>query len=558
MLAMEHSHEQNQEQAAQQAPVDIQVMKEAIAHHEASQQNGVSATEESQPFEGAQEESLEEPEKAKEVAETENTNDIEVPPVTSVQDESVAPVSQPQTNGSSSVITPLIKVQLKHCSTVLRGLKRHAQAGPFLFPVDPVALGIPDYPTVITNPMDFSTIQKKLDGSDYESAEQFHDDVKLMLNNCYTYNKPETQVYGMAKSLEKYFDGQWAKLPTDLSSATPTNNDFGVRRRKSEATPVARPRRESAIPQRSSSIIPAPAGSRTKRSSPELTFCMNTWKELTKKSNLNISWPFLEPVDPVKLGIPDYLTVVKNPMDLSTMKKKLDAGAYNTADEFEADFRLIVENCLLYNGAESEISKLAHELTAVFERKWATKPIPGAPSSSATYTDYDVDADKILTLNKQIQILQKELDELITRRQSRPVSKSATPAAAPKPKPKAPATMSFEEKRQLSVDVNNLSPEKLGKVVEIIHNSMPNLQQQSDSDVIELDMESLDIKTLRELQKYVNECKGITKKRKAPGTGVSRPKKAASTAATGMAEAAPALEEAMSSDDSSSSDDDMA
>lgn len=32
-------------------------------------------------------------------------------------------------------------------------------ARPFLYPVDPVALNIPDYPTIITKPMDLSTIK---------------------------------------------------------------------------------------------------------------------------------------------------------------------------------------------------------------------------------------------------------------------------------------------------------------------------------------------------------------------------------------------------------------
>jgi bromodomain-containing protein 3 len=35
------------------------------------------------------------------------------------------------------------------------------------------------------------------------------------------------------------------------------------------------------------------------------------------------AWIFLEPVDPVKLNIPDYFDIVKEPMDLGTIKQKL-------------------------------------------------------------------------------------------------------------------------------------------------------------------------------------------------------------------------------------------
>ena len=31
-------------------------------------------------------------------------------------------------------------------------------------------------------------------------------------------------------------------------------------------------------------------------------------------------WVFNEPVDPIKLGIPDYFQIVKHPMDLGTVK----------------------------------------------------------------------------------------------------------------------------------------------------------------------------------------------------------------------------------------------
>lgn len=46
-------------------------------------------------------------------------------------------------------------------------------------------------------------------------------------------------------------------------------------------------------------------------------------KELQKH---NLSFPFLQPVDPIKLGIPNYPLVIKRPMDLDTVSKNLKKG----------------------------------------------------------------------------------------------------------------------------------------------------------------------------------------------------------------------------------------
>jgi hypothetical protein len=39
-------------------------------------------------------------------------------------------------------------------------------------------------------------------------------------------------------------------------------------------------------------------------------------------------WPFHLPVDTVKLRLPDYFTIIKKPMDLGTIKKRLDHNYY--------------------------------------------------------------------------------------------------------------------------------------------------------------------------------------------------------------------------------------
>ena len=46
-----------------------------------------------------------------------------------------------------------------------------------------------------------------------------------------------------------------------------------------------------------------------------------------------------------------YLAIIKRPMDLATIKSKL--GEYKSIDDFEADVKLMLENCKKFN-PESE------------------------------------------------------------------------------------------------------------------------------------------------------------------------------------------------------------
>ncbi|XP_071448364.1 bromodomain-containing protein homolog isoform X2 [Hetaerina americana] len=66
---------------------------------------------------------------------------------------------------------------------------------------------------------------------------------------------------------------------------------------------------------------------------------------------------FSEPVDPGE--VPDYGDVVKRPMDLSTMRQKLESFHYKDLDEFEADFSLMLHNCMAYNSKETVFYRAA-------------------------------------------------------------------------------------------------------------------------------------------------------------------------------------------------------
>ena len=85
-----------------------------------------------------------------------------------------------------------------------------------------------------------------------------------------------------------------------------------------------------------------------------------SWEKQAKKL-INMLWKvkgaylFHKPVDPIELGIPDYLQIIKNPMDFSTIKRKLSNNLYTNFKQFTEDIGLVFDNCYMYNGANSSV-----------------------------------------------------------------------------------------------------------------------------------------------------------------------------------------------------------
>ncbi|XP_076436656.1 bromodomain-containing protein 2-like isoform X2 [Babylonia areolata] len=369
--------------------------------------------------------------------------------------------------------------------------------------------------------------------------------------------------------------------------------------------------------------------------SEQLKYCAQIVKELHTKKHGSIAWPFLKPVDTKQLGLDDYFTIIKKPMDLGTVKTKMENREYSTPKEFEADMRLIFSNCYRYNSAESDVVMMARKLQDVFEMRFAKMPEEPAqldptppPSVSGTIKAEDADQSasdeeseddnendgtlseeerekRIKELQNLLSVTQEELvaltkehlEKMKEKREKKTKQKkrkkkdkkevgevkketiealAATPvppavphgAAAsvptagpitetPKPKKnkkqKSPGSkrsrgpgraskrrtssasnqpaailppfdsddedsvkpMTYDEKRQLSLDINKLPGDKLGRVVHIIQTREASLRN-SNPDEIEIDFETLKPSTLRELEKYVMSC--LKKKPRKPYT----------------------------------------
>ncbi|KAK1233163.1 histone acetyltransferase [Marasmius sp. AFHP31] len=103
---------------------------------------------------------------------------------------------------------------------------------------------------------------------------------------------------------------------------------------------------------------------RTIPKSGDRLFMEHTLREL---QNHNQAWPFLKPVSAE--DVPDYHTVIKEPMDFSTMEHKLDNNQYTAVDDFVRDAQLVFNNCRLYNEEGSIYHKCANALEKVLKEQ---------------------------------------------------------------------------------------------------------------------------------------------------------------------------------------------
>ncbi|RHZ40443.1 hypothetical protein DYB26_001899, partial [Aphanomyces astaci] len=106
----------------------------------------------------------------------------------------------------------------KKLDPILKNMMEHKFGWVFSTPVDPVALGIPDYFHVIKRPMDFGTIKKKLEGNVYKHMYPFAADVRLTFGNAMTFNNEGEEVYSLASDMLKDFNCEMAKLEAEIGA----------------------------------------------------------------------------------------------------------------------------------------------------------------------------------------------------------------------------------------------------------------------------------------------------------------------------------------------------
>lgn len=442
---------------------------------------------------------------------------------------------------------PIPKHQAKFALSTIKAIKRLRDAGPFLHPVDIVKLNIPFYYNYIPRPMDLSTIERKINANAYETTDQIVEDFNLMVSNCCKFNGENSGISKMAKNIQAHFEKHMLNMPpkvlpnnANANSTTLSSRRINAMDNESKKESVASHRPKRTIHPPKSKELPYDIRPRKKKYAVELRFCNQTIKELVSKKHYNYNFPFLAPVDTVALNIPNYNEVVKEPMDLGTIQSKLANNQYENGDEFERDVRLVFKNCYAFNPEGTDVNMMGHRLEAVFDKKWANRPIP-APTPPHLDDEYSSDEDEdepeinesmlsnvpaIQFLENQLIRMKQELDELKKQhleklreqRDSKRKKKKAKRAKSSSRKNSSydfnQPVVTYEMKKQVSESVPNLSDKKLQSLIKIIKDDV----DISNEDEVELDMDQLEDRTVLKLYNFLfgkkNSVNNVKKKKK--------------------------------------------
>ncbi|KAG2399319.1 Transcription factor GTE10 Bromodomain-containing protein [Vigna angularis] len=271
----------------------------------------------------------------------------------------------------------------------------------------------------------------------------------------------------------------------------------GQKRPKLESQPLAM---EVSVPHGKKRPLPGNSGPRTKKSisgRPELpkpaapvashAAMMKPCESLLNRLMTHqFGWVFNTPVDVVKLNIPDYFTVIKHPMDLGTVKRRITSGEYTNLMDFAADVRLTFSNAMTYNPPGNDVHLMADTLHKIFESRWKAieKKIPVidcVPSEPSRPTRMETEISDRVPPSKKKKITSNNV----------------------KPEP-LKIIMTVEEKHKLSVELEAMLGELPDAIVDFLREQSYNAGQTND-DEIEIDIDALSDETLFKLRKLLDD-----------------------------------------------------
>ncbi|ESQ32750.1 hypothetical protein EUTSA_v10003722mg [Eutrema salsugineum] len=224
-------------------------------------------------------------------------------------------------------------------------------------------------------------------------------------------------------------------------------------------------------------------------SAPNMTLMKQCDTLLKKLWSHPHAWVFQAPVDVVKLNIPDYLTIIKHPMDLGTVKKNLASGVYSSPHEFAADVRLTFTNAMTYNPPGHDVHIMGDILSKLFEARWKTieKKLPACSMRTLPAITLEPIDERKAAIS---------VPPAKKRKMASPLREGVLEPVKP--------LMTAEERHRLGRQLESLLDELPAQIIDFLKKHSSN-EGEIAEDEIEIDIDVLSDEVLLTLQKLLDE-----------------------------------------------------
>ncbi|XP_022234265.1 bromodomain testis-specific protein-like [Drosophila obscura] len=269
----------------------------------------------------------------------------------------------------------------------------------FLGPVDLELIDAEEYYETVAKPMDLGTIMQRLNNKFYHHVGEAVSDFMLIIHNCFQYNRSGSIVHERGQFLEKYFMKRIMDIPKGIEYPYGQVSKTMRRTRTVPAPSMGPPPPRSRIMTRQTAQLqlqpelPASWENPPTLVQPDVgPEPMNLGKHTNKLDfferfvleeacRRDFCSEFMQPVDTVLLGVPQYYTIITKPMDIRTMRQRMCNSYYHHMGEAVSDFMLIIHNCFKYNQPGDDVYKNGQLLDDFFWKQLQLIPTgPETPS----------------------------------------------------------------------------------------------------------------------------------------------------------------------------------
>lgn len=365
---------------------------------------------------------------------------------------------------------------MEKCVVILRHIReKDVERGAFFSePVDPVALGIPNYRQIITEPMDLGTVARKLEGNQIDTPEEFARLVRLTFENAITFNvDPTHSVHQVARFLLVEFNKKFRDIERLLETLRRAHKgaDLDDKGKKKKKDDKKRKRADE------------PKSLKRRRLEEAQAMAADNAKAM---ASIVAAAPTGAPTAPVSRG----------------------------------EFNMMIHMIQLLQKQIVQTHNALAELSPGDEGEEASPTAASAPVTPAF--------DPVASLAKPAPAPAPPERKKSKKKASEPPPKKAAPAPAPAPEPVVEEQL-FDETRPLTLQeqetltetINNMPADHIPGVIQIIRESA---SLNGDEDEIDLEIDQLDTVTQRKLLRHVSK---YIKQPKRPKKVPRKPKAAA-------------------------------